>query len=1504
MSFKDETQPTSPLNLSVEHKITGEFDKDFTEKKLPFDEASPIFKGDSLQIYVEKVSFLRQKKFILDDHQFIVKVESLDDKPPLLSSILNILEKSLEVMLDNLRKYYKPEDKNLVYCTIHQSEMDSAMNSGAFEISTTSNDVILSHVLGMFNRFIRSNASLRLEKDFSVYFRVLSAAHVNDPSNRRGAIVREKFKNHKFGCAFEHLQTKRKGCLEVPLGYAQNPMAFKNQCLLVHIILGYYCFAEQHKLKTENDITFKQLMKIKSKNKNIQNRAGNLLQSLLAQVIQKFNLSTTGPYSFNELAPLLSEHYNCQIHLINGIEQTQVNVISEPELFNNSKYQIYLLASLGNHVILISNLKTFFNQNRKVCFECKKSFSRNHYHVCKSKPMCHFCKSFYSNLSTIDNPAIRYCDSEIKTPLSPPIICDKCDMQFVTQKCYDLHKSICYSRWHCQICSRTFNASPKSAQQIKDEHVCYSTSKCQYCRENYDSSQYHLCAIPKIKGDKYWPCLVFFQFAYQNLNAENCPQCFELQINYCKVNNLELQNFRKQKVCGNILCPNHAIKSISNNKPNACILYRETSRGHFEQLTICDDNLLSDTETKNVCDFNYIYCDPSVQLPYQNTNIGGRKRVRTNDFTSKLELLKNKPQKTMIEKFLLLVSQREWENSVYISYQAQIVNLPSILEIFLSIGILPNIIQKNSLIHSLEIEFLKSRFLNGSAYLAGSIDEICKQFEIPFEPIYFPENFNLEQNYNYSGVYPDLKQYFLFSDSKEEKDKKIKFYEKHKLQYFSFKENLISYLKNQCQAFTLACLKFLKKSIEFQVQLQIYLKIDNKGIVHPFGQKCSSVSSLSYNQFALFYLQNTNLFATKFDYTGGCTKVSSAEYEFACYFDYLNPELKYQHAFNCANGQKTFGYLKVDLYSPVSQTVYNFHGCAYHYCDSCDTIAKAKKNDQGEPMNHVQTTFSTLKKRDEKVKEMLLGKFGTDVKQYLVMKECQWKKREKDEFWDLFLTDSDLFVKKRPKHRLVPRICIRSGFLETYNLRWQQTDFPNETFYHSDCNGLYAHISLSNEFAVGKYEVLLKNDLISNISFDVIKGQHFYKSFPLSGSAAHVRILPPSNLKKPFLSFRSLKGHNFMSLCRSCTENTSENIDNSLTKCSHTSPNSRYFESCWMITELDKAVSLGYIILEWFEVHFFPEKAPLLSNYVSILSALKLQNTGCDESLNDDQKQLYCDKINAKLNVPNDFKLTPNNICENSGQKQFYKSMLNNYLGKFIQNTQHNSYKFIQTQSELEKYCFDPHNEIIGIYPYSEDLCQIEYKTSLTNVKPSKKANIYIGAEIIAKARVYIYNCIELLEKASARIFFVDTDGIGYSLDKTVKNPLEFSNCTGDFKAVQTNIQSFHALGNRNYTIGHIDSSNNLKYDYKVKGLTLTSEHVSNIMSPNLYQNFIDKHFMQEFDQIYIPQVKKKVDNNNKKSNTKMHIVKFTNNLFVKRYIKPNLAVQTYETFPYGFKED
>ena len=59
-------------------------------------------------------------------------------------------------------------------------------------------------------------------------------------------------------------------------------------------------------------------------------------------IITEFELPVAGPYSFNELAPLLANYYNCQIHLIHGVEQSQVTIFSEPNIYDDSKHLVFI----------------------------------------------------------------------------------------------------------------------------------------------------------------------------------------------------------------------------------------------------------------------------------------------------------------------------------------------------------------------------------------------------------------------------------------------------------------------------------------------------------------------------------------------------------------------------------------------------------------------------------------------------------------------------------------------------------------------------------------------------------------------------------------------------------------------------------------------------------------------------------------------------------------------------------------------------------------------------------------------------------------------------------------------------------------------------------------------------------------------------------------------------------------------------------------------------------
>ena len=285
-------------------------------------------------------------------------------------------------MLEDLKKYYSPTETNLVYLTIHQPGMVNALNSGAFSLQGDSTNKILSFALNLFNSFVNSQAEVRLNEGFQVYFKVLSYAHVQDPNNRR------KTPNARtLGCKTDNLEMN--GCLEIDDGFPGDEFAFVNKCLLTSVILGFYCNEyNRTKLIVEEcekknmaceisiDKTYFILKPLATKNQSqIQlKRAGLLMLKKLNKLILDLNLCNEGPYDV-EICIQLANYFNSQIHILKSNQEKEVLMQSYPENeWQNNLSQIYLYPKSENHVVPIINLKTFCVKNRQFCPICKITF--------------------------------------------------------------------------------------------------------------------------------------------------------------------------------------------------------------------------------------------------------------------------------------------------------------------------------------------------------------------------------------------------------------------------------------------------------------------------------------------------------------------------------------------------------------------------------------------------------------------------------------------------------------------------------------------------------------------------------------------------------------------------------------------------------------------------------------------------------------------------------------------------------------------------------------------------------------------------------------------------------------------------------------------------------------------------------------------------------------------------------------------------------------------------
>jgi hypothetical protein len=205
----------------------------------------------------------------------------------------------------------------------------------------------------------------------------------------------------------------------------------------------------------------------------------------------------------------------------------------------------------------------------------------------------------------------------------------------------------------------------------------------------------------------------------------------------------------------------------------------------------------------------------------------------------------------------------------------------------------------------------------------------------------------------------------------------------------------------------------------------------------------------------------------------------------------------------------------------------------------------------------------------------------------------------------------------------------------------------------------------------------------------------------MQGDAAHVKIKAPSNLFRPYLPYRLNDEYNHMALCRACLTHKFAK------KCVHRVTENRCFVSCYQVTDLEKAVSLGYEILEWYELHHYSERKPIFETFVQILASQKLKSTNLFSNTPPEEAQKICDDINATMKLKGNLAINASQIVPNSAQKQLYKEMLNSFYGRFALHTNFTKHYFCRNIYEIEKYASVPDNHVLDIIPLTDEFLEI-----------------------------------------------------------------------------------------------------------------------------------------------------------------------------------------------------
>jgi hypothetical protein len=155
-----------------------------------FNDETLIEENDLVKVYVIKTYLKRQKKFNLQDHQYILHFKKKTDKPILLKDVLDILEKSFFSILQNLKSFYKNETKNMIYMTLTQEDLFNAFRTSPYILQDNDAKNMVTHLMSNLNRFVNSNSSMKLlEKSFCVFFRVVSNVHLENSSTQRRPVT-------------------------------------------------------------------------------------------------------------------------------------------------------------------------------------------------------------------------------------------------------------------------------------------------------------------------------------------------------------------------------------------------------------------------------------------------------------------------------------------------------------------------------------------------------------------------------------------------------------------------------------------------------------------------------------------------------------------------------------------------------------------------------------------------------------------------------------------------------------------------------------------------------------------------------------------------------------------------------------------------------------------------------------------------------------------------------------------------------------------------------------------------------------------------------------------------------------------------------------------------------------------------------------------------------------------------------------------------------------------
>ncbi|KAK3735264.1 hypothetical protein QZH41_008887 [Actinostola sp. cb2023] len=657
---------------------------------------------------------------------------------------------------------------------------------------------------------------------------------------------------------------------------------------------------------------------------------------------------------------------------------------------------------------------------------------------------------------------------------------------------------------------------------------------------------------------------------------------------------------------------------------------------------------------------------------------------------------------TTIDAFCTWLFRPEHQNSIVFAHNFMGYDSYFLLEWLCARGQRPEVVMRGAKCMYMYVKGLNLKFKDSLCFLPMALRKFSKTFNLPEEKGYFPHFFNTPANQDYVGPYPVLEFYGVETMKEEDAEKLRLWHIEQRGKTFHLQEEL----KHYCQQDVI----LLKRGV--LEARRIFLDVTG---FDPFVKCITLASACMWSYRYRFMPPNSIGIIPQGGYTPQDIQSLKAK-KWLWRLEQQTPDLRL-HTCYSVEGETSILGAKVDGYDPKTRTVYQFHGCFWHACPLCFTNAQMFHPKLRQKMGDIR---NATEQRTRRMRE-----WGFKV---VEMWEHEWDGMQGDD-------DNDTFPQWM-KHRepLNPREGLFGGRTNALKLHFKCPEGSRVDYV--DFTSLYPSVMLSGgAYPVG-HPTLIRRDFKSPLT------EHYY-------GFNKVKVLPPRHLYIPVLPAHIQNKLMFV-LCRTCAEQLRQTKG----RCCHNAEE-RALVGTWTTPELKKAIALGYVILDVYEVWHYPETSLVLfGKYVNTYLRLKQEASGwpawCET---EEDKQRYVDEYLAHEGI------LLEHIEANPGLRNLVKLMLNSLWGKFGQNPHLPVTEYVDDPKRFAELMFGPKTEVKHLLLINENLAQLQYDRIDDFTRESGFASVVHAAFVTSFARLKLYRYLEELQE---RFLYFDTDSIFY----------------------------------------------------------------------------------------------------------------------------------------------